>query len=219
MGPWAPRWPGALMEGDRSHPSLLIVPVASSPFQRPGRAGWPPLPDTQVGPTGIVAPGREHPAGVGADVPRPSLRDVQGAISVQADPRVVVRGQRGSILLPDIPENQKCQLRGEKGQWAEGTVGRGDGLSPKLVLSVPGGQGRHQAPAGLCKAGCLGVQQMAHQVTMAPLWPGFKVGAQHLLLAKSQHQNQALQKVCFKRGEKTWVGKGSFQHRQHLRGS
>lgn len=61
------------------------------------------LPDTEVGAAGVVAPDGDDLAGVGADVARPGLGDVQGAVSIQPDPRDAVHADGHPVLLPDVP--------------------------------------------------------------------------------------------------------------------
>lgn len=75
--------------------------------QPPGYAGR--LPDAEVRAAGVVAPDRGHSAGVRADVARPGLGDVKGAVGIRAHAwdRLDIDG--GSLLLPDVPERETMQ--------------------------------------------------------------------------------------------------------------
>lgn len=75
--------------------------------QPPGYTGR--LPDAEVRAAGVVAPDRGHSAGVRADVARPGLGDVKGAVGIHAHAwdRLDVDG--GSLLLPDVPERETMQ--------------------------------------------------------------------------------------------------------------
>lgn len=106
-------------------------PLAPAP-PRP-EAGRPPSPHAQVGAVGVVAAGREHPAGVGADVPGPGLRDPQGAAAVQADAGVALRAQRDAVFLPHVPERGKSCSGKRRRRGGVGAAG--GGLSPGQVWS------------------------------------------------------------------------------------
>lgn len=71
----------------------------------PGGGGAVPgrLPDAQVGAPGVVAPHRGHSARVGADVARPGLGDVEGAVGIHPHTWDRLDVDHGSLLFPDVP--------------------------------------------------------------------------------------------------------------------
>lgn len=142
-GGWARIAPGPVDRQTEPAPRCLRLRIP--------KAGRPPSPHAQVGAAGVVAAGREHPAGVGADVPGPGLRDVQGAVPVQAEAGVALRAQRDAVFLPDVPERGE-PLRAETQARGAGAAGSwGGGVQPKAGLQ-PGapepGWGEPQARAG-----------------------------------------------------------------------
>lgn len=70
----------------------------------PSRAGR--LPDAEVRAAGVVATDRGHSARVRADVARPGLRDVKGAVGIRAHAWDGLDVDGGSLLLPDVPERE-----------------------------------------------------------------------------------------------------------------
>lgn len=61
------------------------------------------LPDTQVGAPGVVASDRGHSARVGADVARPGLGDVKGAVGIHPHAWDRLDVDHGSLFFPDVP--------------------------------------------------------------------------------------------------------------------
>lgn len=78
-------------------------------------------PDAQVGAARVVAADRGHSAGVGADVARPGLGDVQGAVGVGAHARDGLHADGRALLLPDVPARDARPRRGAArpfhGRW------------------------------------------------------------------------------------------------------
>lgn len=99
-----------------------------------------------MGAARVIASRRQHPAGVRADVPRPRLRDVQGAVFVETDAGAALRAQGGPVLLPDVPEGKE-QWSEKRGREVGGPAGAqpGAGLepSPKGSRALPR---RHRPP-------------------------------------------------------------------------
>lgn len=70
-----------------------------------GGVGWgwgAASPDAEVRAAGVVAPDRGDSAGVGADVTRPGLGDVQGAVGVGAHARYDLHVDGHALLLPHV---------------------------------------------------------------------------------------------------------------------
>lgn len=65
-------------------------------------------PDTEVSAAGVVASDRSDSARVGADVARPGLGDVEGAVCVQADARGGLDVDEDALFLPDMPGTQSA---------------------------------------------------------------------------------------------------------------
>lgn len=163
-----------------------------------------------MGAAGVVAAGREHPAGVGADVPGPGLRDAQGAAAVQADAGVALRAQRDAVFLPHVPERGKS-CSGERGR--RGGVGAaGGGLSPGQVWSrelqrrAPGqgGAGGGHRPSRLRRgSGGAAWARSGPTSTQHPVFtPAVQVQVPAwLLLTRSHHQaSQSGHKLFSQRG-------------------
>lgn len=55
---------------------------------------------------GVVATDRGHSARVRADVARPGLGDVKGAVGIRAHAWDGLDVDGGSLLLPDVPERE-----------------------------------------------------------------------------------------------------------------
>lgn len=151
--------------GPRSHaawwPAKMSPLIAVYPSFARG-LGRRPLPDTKVSTARIVASSWEHSAGVRANVPWPRLRDVQGAVFVQADAGVALHAQGGPVLLPHIPKSKKTQYV-KRGKEAGGSWGV---LSPGLVcrgICQPqlAGVGRELC-GGLCSLQPISLEERMH---------------------------------------------------------
>lgn len=129
-------WPQA--SANRSLPLLPVPPLLG---------GGVPSPDTQVGTARVIASGGQHPTGVRADVPRPRLRDVQGAVFVKTDAGVVLGAQGGPILLPDVPKGKQQSVK--RVQEAGGAAG--SGREPRGGRALP----RRHGPPGLILGGSM----------------------------------------------------------------
>lgn len=80
--------------------------------EQDGSHGSGRSPDTEVRAAGVVASHRGHPARVRADVARPGLGDVKGAVGIHAHAWDGVHVDGGSLLLPDVPEREARLILG-----------------------------------------------------------------------------------------------------------